>query len=200
MLYRLEDGSGLIPALVGVQRQVVIRYATAAARSAELKAPTLGMVTFRDDAKAFEWWDGLSWVSLDRRQALAYRSSLAGLPTSSGTPVVQASLGIPAVGWVRAVQAFLTVFGYSTGDASAVFFADLKVAGVTGVDSSAQYLQRDPITTSPQLVNTSSLFTLPAGTAVTITAETRRSAGPSSTFNISNPSSLNVNRLEALVM
>lgn len=63
-LYRLEDGSGLIPALTGMQRQTILHYPDAAARAAQIKTPTLGMLTFLDATKKFEWWNGTAWVAL----------------------------------------------------------------------------------------------------------------------------------------
>lgn len=46
-----------------VSDQSVMRFATAAQRTAAIPAPTLGMMTFRDDAKVYETWDGAAWVS-----------------------------------------------------------------------------------------------------------------------------------------
>ena len=76
-LYRLEDGSGLVPALFGVQRQTVLHYATAAARTAQLGAtPPLGTLTFLLDVKRFEWWDpAVGWIALGADAALAGRVS-----------------------------------------------------------------------------------------------------------------------------
>lgn len=44
-----------------VQEQVVATFANAAARAAAIAAPKVGMVTYRDDAKVQEWWDGAAW-------------------------------------------------------------------------------------------------------------------------------------------
>lgn len=63
-VYRLEDGSGLIPALVGVQRQTILHFATTAERGIALQHPTLGMLTFIDATKKFDWWNGTAWVAL----------------------------------------------------------------------------------------------------------------------------------------
>ena len=63
-LYRLEDGSGLVGALAGMQRQTILHYPDATARAAQIKTPTLGMLTFIEAGTKFEWWNGTTWVAL----------------------------------------------------------------------------------------------------------------------------------------
>ncbi len=83
-LWRLDEGDGLIPALIGVQRQSVLRYANAAARFAQLPTPTVGDLTFLIDVKRYEWWDGTGWVALGADAALAARvTALEGRMTAA---------------------------------------------------------------------------------------------------------------------
>ena len=84
-LYRIDEGDGLVPALLGVQRQSVLRYANAAARAAQLQTPGVGDLTFLVDAKRFEWWDGSgAWIALGADAALAARvTALEGRMTAA---------------------------------------------------------------------------------------------------------------------
>jgi hypothetical protein len=44
-----------------VQEQVIATFANAAARTAAIAAPTVGMATWLTDSQAFEIWDGAAW-------------------------------------------------------------------------------------------------------------------------------------------
>jgi hypothetical protein len=63
-LYRLEEGSGLIAALLKVQRQTNLRYATVAERAAQLPTPLLMDITAIEATRAVEYWDGNAWQPL----------------------------------------------------------------------------------------------------------------------------------------
>jgi hypothetical protein len=93
-----------------LMRQVVARFADAAARSAAIATPDLGMLSFLEDTETYEWFDGAAWApwapplmplpvhaTVDRPAATigaghAYFDSTLGYPLwSNGTDWVDAS-------------------------------------------------------------------------------------------------------------
>jgi hypothetical protein len=49
--------------------QVVMVFATAAARAGAILAPVEGMLTYREDANIFEFWNGSAWVEVNADNA-----------------------------------------------------------------------------------------------------------------------------------
>lgn len=47
-----------------VQRQVVATFSNAAARTAALPAPAIGMLTFLSDSMVYQTWNGTAWTAL----------------------------------------------------------------------------------------------------------------------------------------
>jgi hypothetical protein len=105
-LWRLDEGDGLIPALIGVQRQSVLRYANAAARAAQLSTPAVGDLTFLIDVKRFDWWDGAAWIGLGADAALAARvTALEGRMTAAeGATTALATRMTSAEGRIAALE------------------------------------------------------------------------------------------------
>lgn len=90
--------------------QAVMRFADSTERGAELGAPSLGMVSFLEDAEAYEWYDGAAWVPLIP-VPLVYAT--AGRPAATAVPVGESyfdsTLGVPVwsngTDWVDATGA-----------------------------------------------------------------------------------------------
>lgn len=73
-LLRIADQSGLVPAVLTLQRQTVLRYPNAAARDAELLNPTAGPpIVWLEDAARFEYWTGTGWTAFGTDASLANR-------------------------------------------------------------------------------------------------------------------------------
>jgi hypothetical protein len=69
-----------------VQSQVVSRFASAAARTAAITAPTLNQLTMRDDRPGFiDRWSGTAWADLSVTSQLAYVERTTGLAIPSAT-------------------------------------------------------------------------------------------------------------------
>lgn len=86
-----------------IQDQVVMRFPSAAARTAELPAPTQGMVSYLDDAGRWEGHDGGGW---DYLAGPTPRYMVAQLPSSPAeVPYNQASGLISLMGlmWANAL-------------------------------------------------------------------------------------------------
>lgn len=60
---------------LALEKRIVLRFSNAAARATKITAPTLGILTFRDDDKVYEYWNGAGWVGLDTSVALSTRGT-----------------------------------------------------------------------------------------------------------------------------
>jgi hypothetical protein len=73
--------------------QTVMRFATAAARTAAIPSPTLNMVTARDDnAGILEIWNSAAWVSLSAGVAVP-NVLVSGTPLTTGSVAVGPTVG-----------------------------------------------------------------------------------------------------------
>jgi len=151
-----------------LQDQVVARFTSAAQRSAQIVAPTLNMVSVRDDAPGrLEVWDGDSWESIDvaasGRQPITVTSQVA-----SGS-ALHPQVIIPAV----AVPTRVTLLasgrtGFATTARAVRWWFDSVPASATN------FAQDDdgstPVTAPPSgwtAATAGATFDLPANTAGT---------------------------------
>lgn len=86
------DGQVLTAAQVNgyLQKQAVMYFATAAARSAAITAPETGMVTYRADGTVIEFYNGSSWVGLtDLTSAQTISGKTMTSPVMNGAIMVE---------------------------------------------------------------------------------------------------------------
>jgi hypothetical protein len=117
-----------------LQDQAVQVYASAAARTAALgTAVATGMVSYRTDGTAVEYYNGSAWVALvdlTREQVLQNKTLLTPLETIT----VLATAATGTVNFDAATQAIL----YYTTNASANFTLNIRGSGSQTLDSYMQ--------------------------------------------------------------
>lgn len=75
-----------------LEAKLVNRYKDAATRNARVTNPALGMLTFRDDVKQYEYWDGSSWVGATQNLAVASTNRVTSATNKSFTTSESAAL------------------------------------------------------------------------------------------------------------
>jgi hypothetical protein len=60
-----------------VESRLVNRFKSATERNTKISAPSLGMLSWRDDGKVFEYWNGTAWVGTDQSVAVSSRATAA---------------------------------------------------------------------------------------------------------------------------
>jgi hypothetical protein len=70
---------------LALEPRLINRYRDASARNAAITNPTLGMMTFRDDVKQYEYWDGSVWQGATQNLAVASTNSVSTSTAKSFT-------------------------------------------------------------------------------------------------------------------
>jgi hypothetical protein len=74
---------------VAAERVGVMKFASAAARSSALPAPTAGMLSYRTDTASFEYYNGTAWTALFGYNTLARTKSIR--PTTVNMDITSTS-------------------------------------------------------------------------------------------------------------
>lgn len=110
--YRVfTDGSVLTAAQVNtfLQEQVVMVFATAAARSAAITAPSEGMITYRSDSDVVEIYNGTTWIALlDATSAQTVARKILIAPQERWNVVASASTGTINVDFLTSAAWYYT--------------------------------------------------------------------------------------------
>jgi hypothetical protein len=70
---------------LALEPKLVNRYKDASTRNARITAPTLGMLTFRDDVKQYEYWDGTRWIGATQNIAVASTNAVSSSTATAFT-------------------------------------------------------------------------------------------------------------------
>jgi hypothetical protein len=132
-----------------LQSQVVARFPSASARTAQLPAPGLNQLSMRDDAPGLiEYWTGSAWAGLPRRVGFGAYNPGQAVANGATTPVTytaeefdtdsigaagSVNLVIPAgLSGIYSLQAYIEAGATATAPSRAEWVAaGSKVAGVT---------------------------------------------------------------------
>lgn len=110
-----------------IQEQVVMVFASSAARSSAIGTPSEGMVSYRTDGNAIEFYDGAAWVAAGQDTSLT--NVLITSPRETTTVSATAATG--TINFDAATQADL----YYTTNASANFTLNFRASSSATLSS-----------------------------------------------------------------